>query len=123
RFMVWRIVLVSILFVIGAMIVFGWAGRRGLDVETARTMVVNVIVVMEIFYLFSVRYLHTASISLRGIVGTPVVLTALVAITTAQFAFTYLPWMQRLFNTRPVSLEGGMLIVAIGVALLLFLEL
>jgi magnesium-transporting ATPase (P-type) len=121
-FMLWRIGLVSVLFVIGAVAVFTWANAQALPIETARTMVVNVIVVMEIFYLFSVRYLHAPSISLRGIVGTPVVLSALVVITLAQFAFTYLPLMHTLFDSRPVPLAGGLLIVGTGVALLLLLE-
>jgi hypothetical protein len=42
----------------GAFGMFFWAEARGLPIETARTMVVNTIVVMEIFYLFSVRYVH-----------------------------------------------------------------
>src|SRR3546814_10589516 len=65
--------------------------RSGYDVELARTMVVNTIVVFEIFYLFNVRYLHAASISLRGALGTPAVLLAVVAVILAQMAFTYLP--------------------------------
>ena len=37
----------------------------GRDLETARTLVVNTIVTMEIFYLFNVRYLHMTSFTLR----------------------------------------------------------
>ena len=54
--------------------VLAWAQARGHDVSTARTMVVNMFCVMEIFYLFSVRYLHGSSFSLRGLRGTPAVL-------------------------------------------------
>jgi magnesium-transporting ATPase (P-type) len=88
----------------------------------ARTLVVNVIVVLEIFYLFNVRYLHMSSITLRGALGTPSVLIALAVVSVAQLAFTYAPFMQQWFATRPVSLADGALIVAIGVAMLLLLE-
>src|SRR5690606_17569846 len=121
-FLVWRIALVSLLFVAGAFGIFGWALWRGFDVDTARTMVVNTMVVMEIFYLFNVRYMHTASISWRGIMGTPIVLAALGAVTVAQFAFTYAPFMNALFASRPVPLLDGLLIVAIGIVLMLILE-
>ena len=59
--LIWRIIFVSLLFVAGAFGMFFWAEVRGLPHEEARTIVVNTIVVMEIFYLFSVRYLHTTS--------------------------------------------------------------
>src|SRR5690606_12123207 len=121
-FMVWRIVLVSILFSLAAYGVFYWALARGHDVGTGRTMVVNTFCVLEIFYLFSVRYLHGTSFSLRGLRGTPAALWAIAAVVAAQLGFTYLPWMHALFDSRPVPLLEGAVIVAVGVALLLLLE-
>lgn len=122
-FMLWRIVLVSLLFSAGAFGIFGWAQARGHDIETARTMVVNMFCVMEIFYLFSVRYLHGTSFSLRGLRGTPAVLWAIAAVVLAQLAFTYLPWMHALFDSRPVPLLEGTVIVAGGAAMMALLEI
>jgi magnesium-transporting ATPase (P-type) len=122
-FLVWRVVLVSFLFLGVALAFYFYALRRGLDLETARTLVVNAIVVLEIFYLFNVRYLHMTSFSWRGVLGTPAVLAAIVVIVVAQFAFTYLPVMQRLFDSRPVSLLDGLLVVAAGAAVLVLLEI
>ncbi|MEL1263800.1 HAD-IC family P-type ATPase [Pseudoxanthomonas putridarboris] len=121
-FMLWRIVLVSLLFSAGAFGIFAWAQARGHDVETARTMVVNMFCVMEIFYLFSVRYLHGTSFSLQGLRGTPAVLWAIAAVVLAQLAFTYLPWMQAIFDSRPVPLFEGIVIVLAGMAMMLVLE-
>jgi calcium-translocating P-type ATPase len=121
-FLVWRIAFVSLLFVLGSFGIFAWALWRGFDVDTARTMVVNTLVVMEIFYLFNVRYMHMRSISWRGALGTPIVLAAIVAVVVAQLAFTYAPFMHTLFASRPVPLLDGLLIVAIGVAVMLILE-
>ena len=121
-FMLWRIVLVSILFSLAAFGMFGWAQARGHDLGTARTMVVNTFCVLEIFYLFSVRYLHGSSFSLQGLRGTPAVLWAIAAVVLAQLAFTYLPWMHALFGSRPVPLPEGVAVVAVGVALLVLLE-
>src|SRR5690606_29570144 len=85
--------------------------------------VVNTLCVLEIFYLFSVRYLHAPSFSLRGLKGTPAVLAAVAAVVVAQFLFTYAPWMQQLFDTRAVPLLEGMVIVGSGVVLMGVLEL
>ena len=49
--------------------VFAWARARGRKSEYARTLVVNPIVVMEIFYLFSVRYLHLTALTWTGVLG------------------------------------------------------
>jgi len=120
--MVWRVILVSILFAAAVFGVFGWARAGGASLDYARTLVVNLIVVMEIFYLFSVRYLHLTALTWTGILGTRAVLVGIAAAVTLQLAFTYAPFMRTVFETEPVSLADGALIIAVGVALLLLLE-
>ena len=118
----WRIGFVSVLFVMGAFGVFAWAQERGLSIETSRTMVVNTIVVMEIFYLFSVRYVHGTSLTWEGVLGTRAVLIGVAAVVLGQFLFTYLPPMQTVFGTRPVAVLDGLAIVGLGIVLLLVVE-
>ncbi|MBD9372673.1 cation-transporting P-type ATPase [Rhizobium sp. ARZ01] len=122
RFLAWRIVFVSILFTIGVFGIFEYAMRNSLGEDTARTMVVNTMVVMEIFYLFNVRYLHMTSFNLRGVLGTPAVLTAIAAVVIAQFTFTYAPFMHPLFDSAPVRIGDGMIIIAIGIVMMAVLE-
>jgi magnesium-transporting ATPase (P-type) len=121
-FLVWRVVFVSLIFLAAALTVFFYAQSKGLDLETARTMVVNTIVILEIFYLFNVRYLHMTSFSWQGAIGTRPVLIAIAVVVVAQLAFTYLPVMQLLFATQPISLADGILILGIGIAVLALLE-
>jgi magnesium-transporting ATPase (P-type) len=121
--LIWRVVLVSLLFVMGAFGMFFWAEARGLPVEEARTIVVNTIVVFEIVYLFSVRYLHETSLTWEGLAGTPAVLIGVGLVAAAQFVFTYAPFMQTIFQTRAVSPADGMSIVVLGVAFFAVLEL
>ncbi|MFC1460455.1 HAD-IC family P-type ATPase [Microvirga arabica] len=123
RFLVWRVVFVSVLFVVAVFGMFEWAITRGLPIEEARTIVVNTLVVMEIFYLFSVRYLNVTSLTWRGALGTRPVLIGVGAVVLAQLAFTYLQPMQVLFDTRAVSIGDGLVVLTVGVALLLILEL
>jgi magnesium-transporting ATPase (P-type) len=117
------VVLVSFLFLGVALAFYFYALKQGLDLAAARTLVVNAIVALEIFYLFNVRYLHMTSFSWRGVLGTPAVLVAIAVVVIAQFAFTYLPVMQRLFDTRPVRLLDGVLVVAAGAAVMVLLEI
>lgn len=122
-FLVWRIVFVSLLFMAGAFGVFAWARQRGLPLEDTRTLVVNTVVIFEIFYLFSVRYQRSTSLTWQGVFGTPAVLMGVGAVMALQLAFTYLPVLQRLFDTRPVALWDGAVIVGLGVLLLVAVEL
>ncbi|MTD95769.1 HAD-IC family P-type ATPase [Hyphomicrobium sp. xq] len=122
-FLIWRVLLVSALFAIGAFGVFEWALHWGYGLDAARTMVVNAIVIMEIAYLFSVRYLSSTSLTLRGALGTPAVLLGVGCVSALQVAFTYVPFMNELFDTRPVPLGPGLAILAVGVALFFILEL
>ncbi|MEQ9607433.1 MAG: HAD-IC family P-type ATPase, partial [Kiloniellaceae bacterium] len=120
--LLWRILFVSILMVGGTFGIYAWATSRGLPIELARTMAVNTLVVMEVFYLFSVRYVHGTSLTWQGVLGTRAVLIGITAVVAAQFAFTYLPPLQAVFGTQPVSLPGGLSIVGLGVAFFLVVE-
>ena len=123
RFVLWRVTFVSSLFCAGIFGKFALAQSQGATIEEARTIAVNTLVVMEIFYLFSVRYLNNPSLTLRGLFGTRPVLIAISAVTALQFLFTYAPFMESFFGTRPLSLSQGLQIVAVGIAVLLILEL
>jgi magnesium-transporting ATPase (P-type) len=122
-FLLWRVVFVSCLIAACALGIFAWAKSRGLDIDTARTMVVNTIVVLELFYLFSVRYLYGASFTWRGVLGTPAVLIGITFIVSVQVAFTYLPWMQYLFRTTGIGFIESAAIIGTGIALFVVLEI
>lgn len=121
-FLIWRSILLSFLFTAMSLGLFFKALDDGRGIETARTMVVNMIAAAEIFYLFSVRYLHMRSLTWRGAVGTPAVLWAVGLVVAGQLVFTYAPFMNDLFETRPLTLEDGLLIIGVAVALMLLLE-
>ena len=123
RFVLWRIGFVSALFMAGIFGMFEWALWHGASVDTARTVAVNTLVAMEVFYLFSVRYLKAASFTLEGIKGTPLVLLAVAAVFVLQLVFTYAPFMQTLFASTALPLTTGIATVAVGVAVLVVLEL
>jgi hypothetical protein len=51
------------------------------------------------------------------------VLIGVGTIAAAQLLFTYVPFMQGLFATRPISAQNGLSILMVGVALFAMLEL
>lgn len=122
RFMLWRIMFVSSLFAASAFAVYDYALNKGLPLEAAHTMVVNVIVVLEMFYLFSVRYVHGTSLTLQGVIGTKPVLAGVALIAAAQFAFTYIPFMNGAFGTYPLAFVDGFLVFSIGFVFLFIVE-
>jgi magnesium-transporting ATPase (P-type) len=121
-FLVWRVVLVSVLMAAAALFVFFLALGRGDPLEYARTLVVNMIVAIEIFYLVNVRHLHDGALSWRATLGTPAVLAAIAGVLVGQLAFTYAPFMQEIFGTRPLRPADIALVAAIGFGLMLLLE-
>ncbi|MGM0632070.1 MAG: cation transporting ATPase C-terminal domain-containing protein [Pseudomonadota bacterium] len=123
RFVVWRILFVSALFAVGIFGQFELALYMGKDLETARTIAVNTLIAMEVFYLFSIRYVHGTSLTWRGVAGTPPVLIALGLVTVAQLLFIYAPFMQRIFGTAPLSLNELLLVTGSGVALFAIIEI
>jgi magnesium-transporting ATPase (P-type) len=121
-FLVWRVILVSVLFLVGIFGMFEVALIGGAAIEEARTVAVNTLVAMEVFYLFSVRYLRTPSFTFKGVKGTRPVLIAVGIVFALQLLFTYAPFMTTLFHSRPLSVPVGLQIVGVGVALLVVLE-
>jgi magnesium-transporting ATPase (P-type) len=123
RFLVWRVAFVSTLFLAGIFGAHAWALAQGLGEAAARTLAVNTLVCMEVFYLFSVRYLKAPSFTLQGVKGTPRVLAAVAGVAVLQALFTWAPPLQGLFGTAALPLATLPLVLAAGVALLVVLEL
>jgi magnesium-transporting ATPase (P-type) len=122
RFLLWRVLLVSVLFLAGINIAFHGMLAVGAPVEAARTAAVCALVAMETWYLFSVRFLRASSLTLRRAFGTPAVWASLAGVVVSQAAFVWAPPLQALFDTRSLSLAPLALAVGLGAALFLVLE-
>lgn len=118
----WHIVLVSLLFLGGVFGMYAYAVEQGYSTDLARTIALNTLVVMEIFHLFFIRNAYSATLTWQSIRGTKIIWVTVASVTAAQFAITYLPPMQSLFATVPVSFTDGVIIVAVGVVLFAIIE-
>lgn len=121
--LLWHVCLVSVLFVGAVFAVFSHALSLGHPLALAQTMAMNTLVVLEIFHLFYIRALHGTSLTWAAVKGTPVIWTVVVVITLAQLGVTYLPVAQGILGTAAIPLRDGALILGIGVAFLLVLEI
>jgi len=117
-----RLGLVSLLFSIGAFGIFEWLRYLGATLAEARTAVVNVIVVGEIFYLFNCRSL-TRSMFQIGVFSNPAVFLGAVGMLLMQLLFTYSSWMNHLFHTAAIGWGAWLVIGLYGVAIYVIVEI
>jgi magnesium-transporting ATPase (P-type) len=120
--LIWQVVFVSALFLAAVFGIYAWAVGRGAPLALAQTMALNMLVVLEIFYLFYIRSLHATSLTWRAARGTPVIWACVVFVIVAQLAITYVPALQKVFGTAAIPLADGALVIAIGVAFLAVVE-
>jgi cation-transporting ATPase F len=117
-----RILLVSVLMLSAVFSIFTWQKSIGYPVEVARTVAVNLFVMIELTYLFNCRSL-TRSMFKIGLFTNPWVLVGSGAMIVLQLLFTYAPVMNRVFHSAPISLTDWLLIALIAVAVYLIIGL
>ncbi len=109
-----RICIVGVILLAGAFGSFKWALEQGYSDARARTVAVNVFVVVEIFYLFNCRSL-TKSMFAVGLFSNPWILVGVGTMTLCQLAFTYLSFFNRLFHSEPIGWDAWWRILLTGI--------
>ena len=122
-FLLWRIVLVSVLVTIACLGVFQMELAQGASLELARTSAVNMLVVSEVAYLLNCRDPEVSVLTLEGVFGNRPAWISIAIVMVLQLAWTYLPVMQSLFATRAVSFSSWCVILMAGVVIFLCVEL
>ena len=117
-----RIGIVSLIMVAGGFALFEWEQRQGTPLAESRTIIVNVIVMVELFYLLNCRSLTRPFFSL-GVFSNPWVVGGVVAMIAAQLLFTYAPFMNKLFHSAPISAVAWLEIIGVGSAVFVAVEL
>ena len=120
--LLWQIVLVSALFLAAVFGIYTYARTEGHSLALAQTMAMNMLVVLEILYLFYSRNLHGPSLTWAAAKGTRIVWICVTSVTAAQLAVTYLPPLQIVFGTEAVPLFDGLLILGVGVIFFALIE-
>lgn len=121
--LLWHIVLVAGLFLAGVFGMYEYAMIKGYSEALSRTIAMNTLVVLEIFHLFFIRNMYGTSLNRKSVLGTRVVWAAVIAVTIGQFAITYVPWLQTIFETQAISVSDGFLIIIVGVIMFSIIEI
>jgi magnesium-transporting ATPase (P-type) len=112
-----RILVVSLLMLATTFAIFEWQLARSGDLDAARTAAVNMLALGELAYLFAMRRFGAERFWARLFAGNRVALGAAAALILLQLGFTYLPWAQRLFHTRPLDGPCWLALAALALAL------
>jgi len=121
--LIWRVAFVSIILMAGTFGLFLWDIEQGADIEHARTVAVNTLVMFEIFYLFNSRYISASALNWAGFAGNRYVLIAIGILIIFQLGFTYLTPMQALFGTSAIDFSTWLLILLVSSSVLFLVEL
>lgn len=109
-----RVVYITVLMVAATLVVYGWELSRGSPIEVARTAVVNMLVMSEVFYLFNVRHFTASAWRWETLAGNRIAVWACAITLVLQALFTYAPPMQALFGTAALDAMSWALIVALA---------
>lgn len=118
---IWRIVLVSLFILAGAFGLFNRVLEGGASLAEARTVAVNVVIFVELLYLFNARSLTRSPFQL-GFFSNPWAVAGGVAMILIQLLFTYAPFMNNLFQSAPINLELWLSILAVSIAAYIIVE-
>ena len=102
---------------------FLWELSNGAAIETARTMAVSAVVVMEMFYLLNSRHIERSVLSREGLLGNPKVPLTIALCALLQLGFVHLPWMQAVFGSTDLSVQEWSRVLLAGLAVFTLAEL
>ncbi|MFC1465826.1 MAG: cation-transporting P-type ATPase [Candidatus Brachytrichaceae bacterium NZ_4S206] len=121
RELLWRILLVSIFILLGAFGLFMWEQQAGRSLEQARTVAVNAVVFVEVFYLLNCRSL-THSMFHIGVFSNRWLIVGIAVMVILQLLFTYAPFMNHIMSSAPIGFDAWLRILAMGVITFVLIE-
>lgn len=118
-----RIVYVSVLIGGSAIAVFNYFYNRGMDLDMARTVAVNTLVISQIFYLFTARFSRVSALRRELFTTNPVSWLCVAIMLVLQAAFVYLPFMQAAFDTTSLGWRGWAIPLVPGIIVFCAVEI
>ncbi len=121
-YLIGRVVVVGTLMAVGAFGLFQWEVDQGTSLDAARTVAVNVVVFVELFYLFNCRSLSYSMFQI-GVFSNMWVVLGVTSMIVLQVLFTYVPFMNQTLGSAPIGLAAWGRILGIGLAIYIFVEI
>jgi Ca2+-transporting ATPase len=118
-----RSVLVSTMMLAGGLGVFLWELRvDNTGLPAARTALVNLIVLVQVFYLFNCRTLKHSALSI-GLLTNRWVVAGTLTMLAAQVLFTHSAVLNQLFHSTPISIGAWLRVTAASFLIFIVIEI
>ncbi len=117
-----QISIVSACILISVYGLFEWALIEGKTINEARTISVNTIIMIEIFYLLNCRSL-SKSIFKIGFFSNRFIFFGIGIMILLQITFTYLPIMNEIFHSHPIEIDSWIKIIGVSLVTFLIIEI
>ena len=122
RYLVWRVVYVSVVMGGLTLLLFFTMLERYGDLELARAIAVNTLVAGELAYLLNTRFLIASALSRHRFFTNPAVFVSIGVLVVFQLLFTYTAPMQLWFGVKGLSLEHWGYVLLAGLAVFVVVE-
>ncbi len=122
RLMIERTIIVGILIALGVAYTFMDSIKQGESIETARTVAVTTMVFFQFFQAWNSRSEYESVFRINPLSNMFLFLSLIVA-TLAQIAFIYVPALQWVFRTEPISAEDWRNILIIALSVIVVVEI
>jgi len=122
RILIERTILVGLLISVGVIFKFAHALEEGVSLERARTVAVTTMVFFQFFQAWNSRS-ESQSIFQISFFSNPWIVYGLIASILAQLALIYLPILQWIFKTEPLTWLEWMKIAAMSLTVILLVEM
>jgi len=111
--LIWRIVIVSLIILAGAISLFELELQSGASLAAARTVAVNTVIMVEVFFLLNCRSL-TYSMFQIGVFSNRWVLVGIFIMMLLQLLYTYTPFMNTIMQSAPIDAAAWLRIIGVG---------
>lgn len=122
QLMIQRILLMGVILASGTIFVFVSRLKAGMPLEQARTAALTTMVFFQFYQALNCRS-ETQSIFKMSFLKNPFLLFSMVAAFFAQLAVLYVPALQWIFRTTPISLMGWFEILCITITIVFAIEI
>ncbi len=117
------VLVVSLLIGGAALAVFYGVAATGVDIAYARTEAVAMLALGQLAFLLNCRFLSRSSLTPDVLRGNPVIWWSALALIGLQLVYTYVPFMNDLFGSRPLAIWSWGLPLLLSIVIFLAVEL
>ncbi|MDI3424706.1 cation-transporting P-type ATPase [Enterobacter sp. V87_3] len=121
-FAIWRVVFVGLMIAISAFVLEAWLQPRGYSPEFIRTVLLQMLVTAQWFYMLNCRVTDGFSLS-KGLLANKGIWIVSAVLLILQLLIIYAPFMQMLFGTEALPFRYWVITFLIGFAMFLIVEL